>query len=225
MEITRIPLRLSSAYLLRGRGAVLVDTGCPGEEDRLLWAVARAGVDPARLSLVLCTHGHGDHAGGAAGVARRTGAPVAVHAADAAMLRRGRNDPLVPRGVEARLVKLFADVDPRAHEPEIIVSGVLDLGPFGIDALAEPVPGHTPGSLVVRTSGGDVIAGDLLRGGVLGGAVAARRPLPHYFSDRPAAVGPALARLATAGARTLHLGHGGPVAVRRAVERFPVGSR
>ena len=53
------------------RMAALVDPG--GEVDRLLAAVAAEGV---QLEKILLTHGHIDHAGGTAELARRAGVPV-----------------------------------------------------------------------------------------------------------------------------------------------------
>lgn len=53
-----------------GRGA-FVDPG--GEVDRLLAALTETGVE---LEKILITHGHIDHAGGAAELAERTGAPI-----------------------------------------------------------------------------------------------------------------------------------------------------
>src|SRR5436305_1860705 len=78
--LTRIRLRFSSAYLVRGDRPVLVDTGGPGEVEKLLAALRKAGVDPRDLSLILLTHGHAYHAGNAAALQRMTGAPVPARA-------------------------------------------------------------------------------------------------------------------------------------------------
>ena len=60
----------SNTYLIEGRVPVLVDTGSgrPAHLDELQRVIADGGVPPAR---VLVTHGHPDHAGGAAAVAAR----------------------------------------------------------------------------------------------------------------------------------------------------------
>ena len=44
----------------------------------------------------MLTHAHTDHAGGAAEMAARTGAPVAVHEADAADVEAGRHPAFDP---------------------------------------------------------------------------------------------------------------------------------
>lgn len=67
-----------SVYLVGQQDCWIVDTGngWPGEEDAILAALAgRAD----RVRGIILTHAHGDHAGGAAGLAGRLGVPV--HAA------------------------------------------------------------------------------------------------------------------------------------------------
>jgi hydroxyacylglutathione hydrolase len=62
--IVPIRLSISNAFLVRGERPVLIDTGCPGDTDTLLRALAKEGVAVRDLSLILHTHGHRDHAGG-----------------------------------------------------------------------------------------------------------------------------------------------------------------
>ena len=71
----------TNAFLVQGEaGRLLVDTGPPGAEGRLLAALAAQGVDPESLALILITHGHTDHYGSAAALREHTGAPLAMHA-------------------------------------------------------------------------------------------------------------------------------------------------
>ncbi len=79
-----IPIRLplSNAYLVRDEGCILVDAGYRGDERRIEAALAAEGLAPRDIGLILLTHGHGDHIGAAAALARRSGAPLALHAAD-----------------------------------------------------------------------------------------------------------------------------------------------
>ena len=44
--ITRIKLPLANAYLVQGKRPILVDTGAPGDADRIVAALRRAGVAP-----------------------------------------------------------------------------------------------------------------------------------------------------------------------------------
>lgn len=92
-----LPIRLGAiakAFLIPTReGAILIDSGTPGQSERILQAMAAHGAAPESLRLILITHGHFDHFGSARELRERTGAPVAVHADDAIALRRGENPP------------------------------------------------------------------------------------------------------------------------------------
>jgi glyoxylase-like metal-dependent hydrolase (beta-lactamase superfamily II) len=60
-------------------GAVLLDTGFPGDAKRIRQVMAEAGVGPKDVRAILLTHGHIDHAGNAAELKAWTGAPVYAH--------------------------------------------------------------------------------------------------------------------------------------------------
>ncbi|PWU54427.1 MBL fold metallo-hydrolase, partial [Micromonospora globispora] len=63
-------------------GAVtLVDCGLKRAPARIVRGLAAIGKAPADVTRIVLTHAHRDHAGGAAELARRTGAPVAAHRA------------------------------------------------------------------------------------------------------------------------------------------------
>jgi glyoxylase-like metal-dependent hydrolase (beta-lactamase superfamily II) len=54
-------------YLLDGGSELaLVDVGAGMGAEQIVANVERSGFDPARITRLLCTHAHGDHAGGAA---------------------------------------------------------------------------------------------------------------------------------------------------------------
>jgi hydroxyacylglutathione hydrolase len=54
-------------YLLDGSSELaLIDLGAGMGTEQIVANVERAGFDPARITRLLCTHSHGDHAGGAA---------------------------------------------------------------------------------------------------------------------------------------------------------------
>ena len=67
------------AYVSAGE-CLVVDPG--GSGDRLADVL-----DDVRVTCVAATHGHGDHVGGVAALVRATGAPFAIHAADAELAR------------------------------------------------------------------------------------------------------------------------------------------
>src|SRR5207249_1776728 len=134
-------------------------TGEPGNADRIVRAIRRNGVEPAGVRLILVTHGHLDHFGSAADLRRLTGAPVAIHRADAGVLRSGRNPPIHPTDRLARVIKaLFAlRVQPPLppFKPQVLLEKETDLARYGIRGRVVPTPGHTPGSVSLVLDGGD----------------------------------------------------------------------
>ena len=115
---TPFPVGPVNAYLLRGDPLTLVDTGPKTVEAQtaLERGVAAAGARLKDIRRILLTHGHTDHAGNAAWVAQRSGAPVHVHEGDRAKVSgrrcpRAREDLLDPSrsGGQCRGVILRTD--------------------------------------------------------------------------------------------------------------------
>lgn len=219
MEIIKIKLSFSNAYLVKDRKAMLVDAGAPNEADKILAAVKKAGVREQDIALLLHTHGHFDHAGSTAELKRRLGVPVAVHANDAFMLREGRNGEIKPRNLEARLIAALIPNSFERSEPDILIEQELSLGEFGVDAKILFTPGHTRGSISIMT-GHDAIIGDVLMGGWLGGALLGARPNYHYYIDDLEQLHASLKRIMALKPARLHVGHGGPLSLAAVAARF-----
>lgn len=211
VRVVRIKLPVSNAYLLVGERAVLVDAGAPGQADRILAAVRRAEVDPNDIALLIHTHGHIDHAGSTAELRRRIGMPVAVHAGDAPLLRSGSNGTVRPRNLEARLVAAVMVRPYEPVEPDLVLTEEVSLRGYGVDGRVIFTPGHTPGSLSIALPTREAIVGDLVMGGVFGGALFPQRPRLHYFVDDEAAVHTSVERVLADGHTTVLVGHGGPL--------------
>lgn len=211
MEIIKIKLSVSNAYLVKDRKAMLVDTGSSNEADKILAAVKRAGVNEKDISLILHTHGHIDHAGSTAELKRRLGAPVAVHANDVFMLRTGTNGEVKPRNLEAALIKPFVMKPFEPSEPDLILEDEMSLNSFGVDGKILFTPGHTKGSISVVLGNNEAIVGDTMMGGWLGGAVFGTHPNYHYYIDDIQQLHASMKTILANKPSTLYVGHGGPL--------------
>lgn len=138
-----LPDKASHAYLFLGRRLALVDSGKAETVPALLAALHRLGVLPEAISLVVLTHEHYDHAGGAAAFPR---ALLAAHPLAAAKLRHG----------DHRATNL-----PQARVPDLELEegSVLRLGGFSLRVLH--TPGHSSGSICLyERSRGILVTGD-----------------------------------------------------------------
>lgn len=103
-----------------------------------------AAVDGRRVVAILCTHGHNDHIDAAPELADRTGAPIWLHPADAALWGMAHAD--------------------RQPDSELHAGQVISIA--GVDLQVLHTPGHSPGAvcfwvpeLAVAFSGDTLFAG------------------------------------------------------------------
>ena len=219
-RVQMLDLGIANAYVIYGQRPILFDSGTADESKTLAKDLDRLGIKPGDLALIVLSHGHADHAGGAGIVRDKWHAPIAVGKGDVEMLHNGRNRTLRPMSFTARLLRPFVDRTFPPYNPDIEVTAPIDLGTYGIAGRVLPTPGHTPGSQVLLLGDGDAFVGDLLLGGYLGGAMFASSPGTHYYhDDRPAAEAQ-ICVVIRDGARRLYLGHGGPVSAEDAWKKF-----
>ena len=209
-----IALSITNSYLLVGTddAAVLIDAGLPGTERHLKAGLAKVGVEPTAIQLVVLTHGHLDHCGSAAAIREMTGAEVAVHTSDANGVETGRKVKppglttwgrvlRVPFGGLLRIMKLPpCPVDVRIDDDG------LDLFTYGVSGRVIHTPGHSPGSLTVLTEDGAAYVGDMAMNGL---PLTLKAGLP-IFGDQPEQMTDAWRRILDGRAESIYPAHGKP---------------
>jgi len=178
-----LPGRASNAYLFLGKRLALVDCGSEESQRPLLEALRQLEIKRERISLVVLTHEHAGHAGGAAAF---PDALLVAHTLAAAKLRHG----------EEPLTKLRVA---RAPDVELSDGGAIRIGGFSFDVLH--MPGHTSGSICLYERSRALI--------VTGDTVLARGTLPVVTQSGSSGEHvESLERLASLRARLLLPGHG-----------------
>ena len=87
----------SNAHVVtRGEELLMVDAGLEANAPALEADLRSAGFDPARLKAIVLTHGHADHAGGAAYFQRRFGTRIVAGAKTESCSRLARTITFVP---------------------------------------------------------------------------------------------------------------------------------
>jgi glyoxylase-like metal-dependent hydrolase (beta-lactamase superfamily II) len=135
------------------KAGMVVDPG--GDVDRILAAIDQTG---ATIERIVLTHGHLDHAGGAAelkaALEARTGTKIPVEGPD-------QRDRFLLDGIESQAAAYGFQARNVTPDKWMEEGDTLALGPHRFEVLH--CPGHSPGSLVyVNHDQRFVLAGDVL---------------------------------------------------------------
>lgn len=226
-SIVRIPIApagMINAFLIcQDPCYILVDSGLPGTEDKVGRALERLGKSYSDISLIIITHAHIDHAGNAALLSQRSGAPILAHEADLPYYLGEKKMTFCATGWFGHTFKLTGAIQKpyQPFTPDILLTGDQSycLKEYGIEGYVRPTTGHTCGSISVIIEDKVALVGDLISSGILLGGILfkgkAKRP---PFEENPQAVGMALEALTDTGVTEFHMGHGGPLQ-RREVRR------
>ena len=76
-------------YLVDLGRPLLIDTGSGREPRQLIYNLEKVGYSPQDISLVILTHCHIDHVGGAPFLTERYSLPLAIHELDAPAVEKG----------------------------------------------------------------------------------------------------------------------------------------
>lgn len=147
------------AYLVDfGPEQVLIDTGAGGGVPKMIKNIAEAVGGKPKLSLIVLTHNHIDHVGGAAEARSMTGAKLAVHEADAPALETGDPEATAAAWYGTSLAPMRLDV--------LLNGDGGAIGPDGGGLSWMHTPGHTPGSisLILERAGKKILFGQDIHG-------------------------------------------------------------
>ncbi|MFP3220196.1 MAG: MBL fold metallo-hydrolase [Candidatus Marsarchaeota archaeon] len=162
--VYRIPIEQvggNSYVVIRGEDTLVIDTGTPGNASKILSQLEALN---RKLSAIILTHCHADHAGSAADLKEATGAELYVGEKDAAYVSGQLPLPLPPRAQSSQQPR--ADFTYKPVKPDhLLKEGDLV---FGFRVLS--LPGHTPGSVALY-DGRSLFSGDNMnnrQGGIQG---------------------------------------------------------
>jgi len=212
-------------YLLYNNDTViLVDTGHKTTVNSLLSGLSEISKQPSDVQLIILTHTHFDHAGGAKEIMDLTGAPLAVHRDEAGFLQKGRTP--FPRGTrwKGKLIVAVGRIFARRlskyppADPDILIDRELDLAGYGIPGKAVHTPGHTSGSVSVLLETGEALVGDNILG------LSFKTHYPPFANDKRGVLDTWQFYI-DRGMKTLLPAHGGRVKIEAIVRQLPAARK
>ena len=188
--------------LVDPEGAVLLDTGFPGDTRRIQRVMQDAGVGPRDVRAILLTHGHIDHAGCAAELKAWTGAPVYAHA-----LEQPHLDGMFPYHGMARVCGVLESMGRAAMGYRAVTIDVTikdgDELPFWGGLRVVHLPGHTLGHCGFYSAKHDLLfSGDLWTRFLM-----RTQTSPPIFSDDVSMVPASMLKARAIGAHWMVPGH------------------
>ncbi|MEM7798221.1 MAG: MBL fold metallo-hydrolase [Chloroflexota bacterium] len=144
-----------NAYLLDKAGdLILIDTGSPGDEEKIESELREIGKSISHLSGIIVTHCHPDHAGSLAAVQKQTEAPTFMHHIDAELVEAGRamrSMTPTPGLLNRLLFRLFIAPSPKQIDPARVDHQLEDDEVLNLAGGLRVVhtPGHSAGQIAL----------------------------------------------------------------------------
>ncbi len=209
---------VSWVLVVEGDEVTLVDTGYPGDRDRVIASLSQIGRSPADVAAVVLTHAHPDHLGSAEYFRTTVGKPVLVHELEVDNATGARIEqvsiPTLLKMVWRPDVFVWAMDVIRLKAAKVERLGSVQTFQVGaLDIPGRPVPVHTPG----HTSGhcamhlperGVLLAGDALMTEHAVAHTTGPQLLPGFFNHDNAQARESLDLLAELPADVVVPGHG-----------------
>jgi glyoxylase-like metal-dependent hydrolase (beta-lactamase superfamily II) len=229
ISIPILPLKMLKSFIIKGEKSIIVDTGFPGNEQKILDALDENGIVHGDVSLMVITHTHPDHMGSVAALKRLLpNTPVAMHRKEIIYAHTHKRYPIIPAHFVGKIFSFvpMTKVDIEPFFPDIIIDESLELKKYGINGRAIHTPGHTKGSLsILLHDSREALIGDLIAGGILiGGICCHSKPLTPPFQDSQRQVVKDLQKVLPF-ADKFYVAHGGPLFENDLKQKFFLNRR
>ena len=144
-----------------GDFAILIDTAKEKYREFLL-----EKLKSYTIPLIILTHGHYDHTGNAAFLAKHFNSKIAMHKEDYNLSKNNLTNTIYSNSFLGPLFKKaslwdFKNTNVDDFEPDIFLEDGQTLANFNVDAKILHLPGHTKGSLGLLINNNELIAGDI----------------------------------------------------------------
>jgi len=222
MDIHRINAGISSCYLIRDKGIVLVDAGVPGRIKKFNKKLKEFNIEPEDVKAIIITHCHWDHVGCLKELRELTGAKVMVHRNEKDQLEEGKLKipPAVTRWGKTMQFLLKGigrniSTEPNKVDVDIDDEG-LSLKEYGLSGEIIFTPGHSLGSVSVVLDSGEAFVGD----SAMNKFPLTTRPNLPIFAEDQAALKDSWKKIIDKGAKTIYPGHGKPFPIKKLMKKI-----
>lgn len=147
-------------FVTDDEGSYLIDTGMPGNADKIIQEISKRGYNPEEIRFILLTHADIDHVGNVAKLKSLTQAKIGIHQNEAPILA-GEKESKKAKGCVGFIFRLLLKcIHFEPVKSDILLEDGQEIGPFKVIH----VPGHTEGSVCFYDEGkGILFVGDALR--------------------------------------------------------------
>lgn len=204
-------------YLIKENNQYLmIDSGTPNHGKKIEKALVKNNINPNLIKYLIVTHAHYDHAGNAHYFKHKFKTQIIAGKGDLQMINNnGLDTELCPTSTFAKMGLWFIKHQQfKSFAVDKIIDQEFNLSSIGFSGTITPLPGHTKGSLIVKTNNA-LFVGDLVRGNYFNPHKAKRHFFMCNIQDNNHDI------------KTIHqlypnttwyLGHGGPLASLQVVE-------